>query len=283
MKCTQYKDIKEYFSKVESFLLQNESENNLQLGLASRLVKKPAEATAPIYLVVEENRVVIGAAIRTDMKRPFNFSKMNKAGIDCIIDYLHSKKIEIRGCHSEEDASLYFAETYCDKVNKMFSIVMHQGIYELNKLIMPPTNDLKIIPATIDHYDVVYNFVKGFTEDCFPNEPFNENDCIKSTEQHIERGNYYLLKNKYGEFISAATNNRQTENSGCISWVYTPKNYRGNGFGSLVTALVTREILNSGKKFCNLFTDLSNPTSNGIYQNIGYKLIAKAKHFRIGN
>jgi predicted GNAT family acetyltransferase len=30
-------------------------------------------------------------------------------------------------------------------------------------------------------------------------------------------------------------------------------------------------ILDSGKKFCFLFTDQANPTSNSIYQKIGYE------------
>jgi predicted GNAT family acetyltransferase len=39
--------------------------------------------------------------------------------------------------------------------------------------------------------------------------------------------------------------------------------------------------LKSGKKFCNLFTDLLNPTSNSIYQKIGYRKIGESKHFKL--
>ena len=33
-------------------------------------------------------------------------------------------------------------------------------------------------------------------------------------------------------------------------------------------------ILDEGKEFCTLYTDLSNPTSNSIYRNIGYVAVA---------
>ena len=57
-----------------------------------------------------------------------------------------------------------------------------------------------------------------------------------------------------------------------INSVYTPKEYRQKGYATAVVAELSRTILNSGKKFCTLFTDLANPTSNSIYQKIGYKI-----------
>jgi len=32
--------------------------------------------------------------------------------------------------------------------------------------------------------------------------------------------------------------------------------------------------LDRGRRFCTLFTDLANPTSNALYQRIGYRPIA---------
>lgn len=60
--------------------------------------------------------------------------------------------------------------------------------------------------------------------------------------------------------------------------VYTPPEFRKNGYASFVVAELSQKILNSGKKFCILYTDLANPTSNKIYQNIGYKEVADSKH-----
>ena len=36
-------------------------------------------------------------------------------------------------------------------------------------------------------------------------------------------------------------------------------------------AALSQQRLASGKLFCTLFTDLGNPTSNSIYQQIGYR------------
>ena len=53
--------------------------------------------------------------------------------------------------------------------------------------------------------------------------------------------------------------------------VYTPPALRRRGFASALVAAVSAVGLASGKEVCVLYTDLANPTSNSIYQKIGYR------------
>jgi len=55
-----------------------------------------------------------------------------------------------------------------------------------------------------------------------------------------------------------------------IAPVYTPPEHRGCGYGAAVTAQATRACLDAGARQVVLYTDLANPTSNSIYQQIGY-------------
>jgi len=55
--------------------------------------------------------------------------------------------------------------------------------------------------------------------------------------------------------------------------VYTPPRHQRHGYGTAATAAATAGILATGAEAC-LFTDLSNPTSNSIYQKIGYRPVA---------
>ena len=55
-----------------------------------------------------------------------------------------------------------------------------------------------------------------------------------------------------------------------IGPVYTPPARRRRGYGSAVTARATQAALQAGANDVVLYTDLSNPTSNAIYQSIGY-------------
>ena len=63
----------------------------------------------------------------------------------------------------------------------------------------------------------------------------------------------------------------RTPNGVRIGPVYTPPSLRRRGYGSAVTAAVSAERLASGLRFCFLYTDLANPTSNRIYSEIGYE------------
>jgi uncharacterized protein len=55
--------------------------------------------------------------------------------------------------------------------------------------------------------------------------------------------------------------------------VYTPPHTRKRGYGTAMTAAVSRHILQVGRTSVFLFTDLANPTSNHIYQQVGYQPI----------
>ncbi|WP_061289971.1 GNAT family N-acetyltransferase [Herbidospora cretacea] len=56
--------------------------------------------------------------------------------------------------------------------------------------------------------------------------------------------------------------------------VYTLPEHRGRGYGSAVTAAVSRAAREAGAEHVLLFTDLANPTSNGVYRRIGYRPVA---------
>ncbi|MFJ8793100.1 GNAT family N-acetyltransferase [Streptomyces sp. NPDC102462] len=49
---------------------------------------------------------------------------------------------------------------------------------------------------------------------------------------------------------------------------------RGRGYAGAVTATVSRAARQAGAQEVLLFTDLANPTSNGLYQRIGYRPVA---------
>jgi predicted GNAT family acetyltransferase len=59
-----------------------------------------------------------------------------------------------------------------------------------------------------------------------------------------------------------------------VAPVYTPSHLRGRGYAGAVTAEVSRAALASGADEVLLFTDLANPTSNALYQRIGYRPVA---------
>lgn len=56
-----------------------------------------------------------------------------------------------------------------------------------------------------------------------------------------------------------------------INLVYTPPEYRKKGYASSCVAALSQTLLDAGRKYCFLFTDLANSNSNYIYQTIAYQ------------
>lgn len=59
-----------------------------------------------------------------------------------------------------------------------------------------------------------------------------------------------------------------------IAPVYTPAEHRGRGYAAAVTARVAGAAREAGAREVLLFTDLANPTSNGVYQRIGFRALS---------
>jgi hypothetical protein len=64
-----------------------------------------------------------------------------------------------------------------------------------------------------------------------------------------------------------------------IGPVYTPPEFRGRRYASAMVAHMARELFAAGKRAIFLTTDVANPTSNGIYQRIGFRPVADHYHF----
>jgi predicted GNAT family acetyltransferase len=80
--------------------------------------------------------------------------------------------------------------------------------------------------------------------------------------------------------VALAGRNRSTPHGYCIGPVFTPPQFRGRGYATALTAALSQALLEGGKQFTALFTDLANPTSNSIYQKIGYRPLCDFDEYR---
>jgi len=83
-----------------------------------------------------------------------------------------------------------------------------------------------------------------------------------------------------GRPVSTASAARAQRHGVTISRVYTPPEHRRHGYASACVAALSQRQLDAGYEYCCLYTDLANPTSNAIYQRIGYVPLADASHYR---
>jgi predicted GNAT family acetyltransferase len=72
----------------------------------------------------------------------------------------------------------------------------------------------------------------------------------------------------------------RTSTSARLTLVYTPPELRGRGYASACVAAVSQRLLDEGLERCLLFADLANPTSNAIYQRLGYVPLGDFAEYR---
>lgn len=74
-----------------------------------------------------------------------------------------------------------------------------------------------------------------------------------------------------GEPVAMAGRSRPGAGMVRVLLVYTPREHRGRGYAGATTTAVSQEALDSGATDVVLYTDVENPTSNGLYQRLGYR------------
>jgi predicted GNAT family acetyltransferase len=76
-----------------------------------------------------------------------------------------------------------------------------------------------------------------------------------------------------GVAVSMAGRTRPAAGMLRVGPVFTPLDLRGRGYAGAVTAAVSRAAQELVGEVL-LFTDMANPTSNAIYQRLGYRRVA---------
>ncbi len=144
---------------------------------------------------------------------------------------------------------------------------------------MPANSDgLSIRKAELSDVAKIGEWIESFHCEAAPHEPpINGAEVAK---EKIDNEMIYVIE-KDGELVSMAAWSRDIETSCSVNLVFTPKPFRKKGYASIATAKLTQLLLDTGKRETNLYTDMTNPTSNKIYMNVGYEFVCDSVHFGV--
>lgn len=125
--------------------------------------------------------------------------------------------------------------------------------------------------ATEADLDLLVEWMDAFMVEAVPDDPHRDPEAAVRERLEGVRGGLALWVDT--DLVSVAGFGGETPNGVRIGPVYTPPELRGRGYASALTAELSAELLAAGRSYCFLYTDLANPTSNRIYQNIGYEFV----------
>jgi predicted GNAT family acetyltransferase len=110
--------------------------------------------------------------------------------------------------------------------------------------------------------------------------PDDHQDAARPIDARLNRPGLLWLWEVDGEPVSTAYLSPLAAQVSRVSGVYTPPDLRGRGYASACVATMSQRALDGGAVACMLYTDLANPTSNKIYQAIGYRPVADVQEWR---
>ncbi|MBW4569470.1 MAG: GNAT family N-acetyltransferase [Tolypothrix carrinoi HA7290-LM1] len=278
MKVYRYQDANQFYDRVKDYLLRDEALHNRLLVLCHSLIHNPeAFEEKPLLATVEAEGDIVAVAMRTP-SRNLLLSKIQDFGaIEAMSDdkslrvlaqNLHlteNSLAQVNGPNAEAKA---FAETWRSLTSQSYEIKMALRAFQLKQVekISQATGELR--QATERDRELLIDWFEAFVLEALGIAATNTE---RTVDRHLQRGTAYLWQDETP--VSMACHVGITPNGAAISLVYTPPEYRGKGYASSCVAALSQILLSRGHKYCFLFTDLANPTSNRIYQAIGYQSV----------
>ncbi|GAB6417367.1 GNAT family N-acetyltransferase [Bacillus anthracis] len=264
-----YEEVVNFKKEVIPFLEKNEQENNLMLGVLQMVeqpifmgVAKQEEEVAVVFLQTEEKKQIIVAT-----------SEVMGVDIKELAKELTKVYPDIPGLIGNKKVVQRLAEEIAVLENKKTTVAMEQGIYELKQVKKKWTEEGIFREINSDELPVIEKWIYQFCEDV--NLPTTKEEAEQTAHTLITNHRLFGLEID-GKLVSVAAKTRPTKNNITINFVYTPKEERKKGYASNCVAALSQRMLDEGYKTTTLYTDLANPTSNKIYQEIGYEQIAES-------
>ncbi|MGB3756280.1 MAG: GNAT family N-acetyltransferase [Rivularia sp. (in: cyanobacteria)] len=269
MKLHRFEDASLFYKKVTDYLLNDEVLHNLQLGISNTLINHPERYKIKPYLAaVEQDGNIIAVAMMTLAHKLLLSKIKDLAAIDIIAEDLHRENEILTDTNAPIVEAQAFAEKWCLLTGKSYKLKIPLRIFKLEKVELFSRVKGNLRLATANDKEILKSWHDAF---CLEALGEIESDSKSWAEKVLQKGTAYFWQDEIP--VSIACSTRLTANGAGISMVYTPPEHRKQGYAGACVAALSQSLLDKGYKFCFLFTDLSNPTSNKIYQQIGYKSV----------
>jgi len=267
-----------FVAKVVDFLESNEAENNLMLGLALAMTADPDYTSLPPFLSYAEHRSATVAAVLLAPPRELIVTDMGQRALRELIPHLREEKVHPPGVVGPAEAARKFAELWTEAVGTPHVVKMRHRIYRLTALREHPAAPGCLRQAEPSELQYLIEWFLDF--DRVTGRRLDRATAEQVLRNHVRRGGLFVWED--GKPVSMAAFAGPTPHGVRVNLVYTPPELRGRGYASGCVATLSRRLLDSGRKFCFLYTDLDNPTSNRIYQRIGYEPVCDSLEILFG-
>ena len=264
-----YESADSFLLAAQEWLEQNEVANGLVLGICGRLRQAPSGTQGAVYLAtVEDEDGLLLAAIMTPPYRAVlaGGERDCPEALAAIARDLEANGWHVPGVLGPVAIAAGFAAAWAHIAGRSATLSQHQRVHALSHVDHPRDSPGRLRAATAANIPQLAAWMEAFNRDVGEDGAADAEEMVR---RRVAGQDLYVWDD--GRPVSMAGTTRPTAHGISIAPVYTPPELRRRGYASSCVASLSQALLDAGRSYCTLHTDLANPTSNDIYQRIGYR------------
>jgi hypothetical protein len=232
-------------------------------------------------LVRDDAGEVVGVAMRTAPFVPYPLYVLpmpDEAARD-LARALHDRGEAVAGANGALPATRVLADELARLTGCEVHVLEHLRLFELGELAVPPSPPGRLRVATADDADLALAWFLAFESAAAEQagragaHGMLEGFTLDDMHARIDDGVIWFWEDESGERVHLTGASLPAYGVTRVGPVYTPTAHRAHGYASAAVAELSRRYVEQGVRVC-LFTDQANPTSNKIYEAIGYRPVA---------
>ncbi|MYV47550.1 GNAT family N-acetyltransferase [Streptomyces sp. SID2888] len=277
-------DPKEFLERTGAFLRSEPALHTVLLTVTDRLRKEGVAAYGeepPYFGRLADGDGTARAALLRTPPYALQLTALTADAADALAVRLAEDGRPLPSASGPADAAAAFAAAWGRRTGADVRLTQRQRLYRLGTLTPPasaPPGTAR--GAAPEDRDLITRWFTSFCEDIGDPAPRHPEHWVES---RLGQGGITLWETPEGTPVSMAAAAPEVAGQIRVTTVYTPAPLRGRGYAGAATAAASRAALDSGAAEVLLFTDLANPTSNGLYQRLGYRAVTDFAMYEFGD
>ncbi len=271
MDVIRYSQLEPFYASVSPYLLGDEASHNLTFGILGTIRHDPTRYETPYFAAVEDDGETQLAALRTPPHRLILSLAASPQAAETLAQSLFASGETLPGVTGPAEVSRQFAQAWARLTGVSTYLSRPMRTYKLSRVKPVSGVSGSLRRGTLTDRALLVEWEMAFRREAFPEDQHLIEDCERAVDARLRStvAGFFLWED--GVTTCVTGYGGPTPNGIRIGPVYTPPEYRKRGYASACVAGASQQLLDTGKTFCFLFTDLGNPTANHIYQEIGYQ------------
>lgn len=220
-----------------------------------------------------------GVAMRTAPFAPYPvyLLAMPDDAVRALADALLARGEEVGGVTGLRPAADVLAAAFAEATGRAVDVHVHFRLFELGTLVEPRAVAGRLRPVRADEAELALAWIHRFFADADeqagrPAGHLEEAEAfgMADVQRKLGEGVLWFWVDDEDRPVHLTGANPASYGVARVGPVYTPVEQRGRGWAGAAVAEVSRLLRSRGERV-TLFTDQANPTSNALYQTLGYR------------